>query len=141
MARSKLRSIGRSIRDVKADLARLPVTVAHAAARDAAPELTRRARAAYESGQTVYGDRRPDGVKGPLSLKQTGDTFKYLRFVQDGTTIRCRLGTPYARYLIGKYRILPVGDRTAMPAQWSRALQLIVDEALARYVSQGRVAA
>lgn len=65
-----------------------------------------------------------DGV--PLDLYETGKTRETLKFVVDGTIVRCRLGPRYAKYLIGKYKILPIGDRTAMPTAWRFALGELV---------------
>jgi hypothetical protein len=105
---------------LKANLRALPVSIAHEVAASAAPGLTQRTRGAFNSGQTVYGEARPAGVNGePLSLEQTGATKKTLQFVANGRIVRCVLGTPYAKYLIGKYKVLPNG---AMPAEWSRYL-------------------
>lgn len=122
-----------TFRGLRQGLAALPITVAQAVAQRAAPELTRRAKTAHLGGKTVYGDERPEGVTGAaLTLMRTGDTFRTLRFVQSGTIVRCALGTKYARYLIGKYKILPIGDRTAMPVAWAQALDTIVAEEVAK---------
>lgn len=55
-----------------------------------------------------------------LRLVRTGATRAALRFVAVGTVIRCVLGPRYARYLVGKYRILPSGQQ-AVPFRWRRA--------------------
>lgn len=127
------KAAARSFRGLRQELGALPITVSQAIAQRAAPELTRRARAAYLSGKTAYGDDRPEGVDGAaLTLMRTGATFRTLRFVQSGTIVRCALGTRYAKYLIGKYRVLPVGDLTAMPAAWARAIDQIVADEVSR---------
>jgi hypothetical protein len=114
---------GVSIREFKQRLGMLPLSVAHAIAQQAAPLLTRFAQEANAAQRNVYGDPYPEGVDGTqLDLVFTGDTRRTLRFVVSGTIIRCQLGPRYAKYLIGKYKILPIGDRTAMPANWRRAL-------------------
>lgn len=119
-----VRSIGRSLRDLKSDLRKLPVSVAHDLAKQAAPLLTRLAMASFDGGRNVYGDPRPKSTTGAdLTLVETGKTRRTLRFVANGTIIRCELGPRYARYLIGKYKILPVGDRTSMPVSWIRAMR------------------
>lgn len=85
--------------------------------------LTQFTRTAFESGRNVYGDARPKGSAGnDLTLVQSGATKAALRFVASGTVIRAQLGPRYARYLVGKYKILPIGDRTGMPIAWVRAL-------------------
>jgi len=109
----------------------LPLYLAHVVARESAPKITVDAGAAYDGGRTVYGDARPLSKAGePLSLVQSTATRKTVRFVADGRIIRCALGTPYAKYLIGKYKILPVGNGP-MPVAWKRKLQAAADAAFA----------
>lgn len=110
-----------------------PRTLAFAAAKRIAPQITGMAQESYDNGQTVYGDARLEGVKGPLSLYDTGDTRSKMRFVATGSIVSCFLGTTYAKYLIGKYRILPIGDRTKIPVAWDRAVRRIIDEEVKRY--------
>lgn len=124
---------GTSIRDFKDRLRRLPLSVSHEIAQQAAPLLTAFAQQAFDTGVNVYGDARPEGKDGrELTLVDTGKTRDTLKFEVNGTIIRCHLGPRYAKYLIGKYKILPVGDRTAMPVNWRRALDELVRTAQAR---------
>ncbi len=112
-----------SFRDLKARLRTMATTVAHDVAQQAAPALTAAAVASYNAGQTVYGATRPQGVNGnQLTLNKSGDTLSTLRFVANGTIVRVVLGTKYARYLIGKYAILPNGS-AAIPPAWRRTLE------------------
>lgn len=114
-----------SLKGMKASLKKLPVSLAHAVSKRAAPALTGLTTQAFHSNKTVYGDARPAGVDGnPLSLVKSGRTQRTLEFVANGTIVRCVLGTNYARYLIGKYGVLPNGAR--LPAEWSRKLGEIV---------------
>ncbi len=109
---------------LKARLRDLPRTVAADVAQRAAPEMTQLTRQAFEGGRTVYGDARPAAAGGgALTLRKTGATARELRFVSIGTIVRCVLGPSYARYLIGKYGILPNG---ALPAAWSKRLRDLV---------------
>jgi hypothetical protein len=129
---SNIRRIGASMRQIKAQIRRLPITVAHVVARQVAPIFTHFAQLAFDTGRNVYGDTRPAGVDGrPLSLVATGTTRRVLRFVANGTIVRAELGPRYARYLVGKYKILPVGDRTALPIAWVRAIDELVATAIA----------
>ena len=114
------------MRDLKRRIAALPTTVAHDVASRAAPAMTGLTRDAFAAGESVYGDARPPAVGGgALTLRKTGATERELRFVSVGTIVRCVLGPKYARYLIGKYAILPMG---ALPSKWSARLRKIVDE-------------
>jgi hypothetical protein len=112
---------------LKQNLRALPVSLAHDVARRAAPAMTGLATGAYNSGRTVYDAPRPLGVEGNrLSLHRTGATEGTLRFVANGRIVRCVLGTRYAKYLIGKYGVLPMGR---IPARWQARLVDLVSEA------------
>ncbi len=82
----------------------------------------------------VGGAKRRGG--GALSLVQTGATRARVVFVANGTIVRCVLGTKYARYLIGKYGILPNGN-AAIPVEWQDTLQLNVNAAIRDFMSEG----
>lgn len=113
-----------SVRGLKSSLRALPLSVAHSVAQRAAPAMTDLTEGAFQSKRTVYGEARPAGVNGnTLALFRTGRTRSTLKFVANGTIVRCVLGTPWAKYLIGKYSILPNG---ALPAAWSRKLGELV---------------
>ncbi len=113
-----------SIRDLKKVLRKMPITVAHDVAKRAAPVMTAQTRAAFKGGRSVYGDSRPKGEDGQaLDLVETGAVALGLHFVSIGTVLRARLGPKYAKYLIGKYGILPNGD---LPTRWARLLSEIV---------------
>jgi hypothetical protein len=111
---------------LKRDLRELPLTVAHSVAQRAAPAFTSLSQQAYGGNVSVYGDPRPPGVNGsPLTLERSGATKRQLRFTANGTIVRCVLGTPYAKYLVGKYSILPNGR---LPVAWSRKLGELVSQ-------------
>jgi hypothetical protein len=115
-----------TIAGLRAELADLPLSLAHEVAKRAAPVVTAAAGTSYDSGRNVYGDARKESVEGaPLSLLRTGTTRRTVRFVNNGRIVRCALGTPYAKYLIGKYGILPCGN-AAMPSEWRASLDRIV---------------
>jgi hypothetical protein len=121
---------------LKAALKRMPVSLANDVAQASAPGLTLRTRGAYDGGKTVYGEARPAGVDGgALTLEKTGATKAAVRFVANGRIVRCVLPTKYAKFLVGKYKILPNG---AMPAEWSQYLAGLVREAnAAKYLKVG----
>jgi hypothetical protein len=112
-----------SINGFKGRLRSLPVKLAQSVATRAAPAMTGLTRGAFDGGRTVYGGTRPGGVRGPLTLEQTGATKRNLRFHSVGTVVRCVLGTRWAKFLIGKYEILPNGR---LPAEWSDRLRALV---------------
>lgn len=115
-----------SVRGLRQTLRKMPVTVAHDVARRASPKMTDLTRASFDTGSTVYDQPRPRGVDGqPLDLERTGATRRALNFTATGTIVRAVLGTNYARYLIGKYDILPNG---ALPPRWRQSLEKIVSE-------------
>lgn len=115
-----------SVKALKARIRRMPVTLAHAVAQRAAPAMTSLTDTAFDTKHTVYGEPRPAGVNGqPLTLEKSGRTRATMRFVANGTIVRCALGTRWARFLIGKYRILPNG---ALPIMWRQRLNQVVEE-------------
>jgi hypothetical protein len=116
-------------------LTELPRTVAVEAARRAAPVISRYARASFDSGRTVYDSLRPLGSHGnALSLVKTGKARASLLFTSDGgSKIRAVLSAPYVKYLIGKFKILPIGN-AAMPMRWRLALATLVAEIIGRAV-------
>lgn len=115
-----------TLRALRSTIAAFPRTLAADVARKSAPAITAPAQQAYDSGLTVYGKPRPLGVDGkPLSLVRDGDARRDIKFTAIGTTIRCSLGPKYAKYLVGKYQILPI---SALPAEWRARLGAIVKE-------------
>lgn len=124
-----------SLRRLVSDIQRQSgVVVAQEVAARAAPEVTALALAEFDAGRTAYGDPRPEGVDGrELRLVRTGATRAALRFVAVGTVIRCVLGPRYARYLVGKYRILPSGQQ-AVPFRWRRAISDVARDVVSRRI-------
>lgn len=120
----------RSINALKRALKSLPVTsVARIAAR-AAPAMSELAQGAHATGKTVYDRPRPRGVDGdPLSLERTGATKSALQFVATGRDIRTVKLPRYAKYLIGKYGLLP-GGKGALPPAWRDRLREIAAHVL-----------
>lgn len=114
------------LRALKASLRAAPLSVAHDVAKRASPVMTKLSQVAYDGGDTVYDVARPRGVDGDrLSLVKTGATRRQMVFVSNGTIVRVVLGPKYAKYLIGKYDVLPNG---ALPAKWRDALKKVVAE-------------
>lgn len=120
---SRVRGPVGNLRNLNKALRALPRRAAIEIARVAAPEITGLMRASFDAGQTVFGDARPLGSHGNvLSLVKTGDARRSLLFTSDGgTKIRASLPMKYAKYLIGKYRIMPNGNQ-AMPLRWRSAI-------------------
>ena len=133
-----------------------PIAIQAEIARRVAAEITSKALASWDAHESVYGDprthhagkgRKFKGRKyhgrssgghrkgsGDLSLILTGKTRSMLRFTSDGgRKIRASLGTRYAKYLIGKYGILPCGN-AAMPVAWQAAIRSIASEYMATEV-------
>lgn len=115
-----------NLSSIKGALKALPRTIAADVAKRAAPALSGLTTEAFASARTVYGEARPSGVSGrTLSLVRSGATRDALRFVSIGTIVRCVLPTPWAKYLIGRYGILPNGS---IPVRWSARLGALVAE-------------
>jgi hypothetical protein len=125
----------RSINSLKRALRSLPVTsVARIAAR-AAPAMSELAQDAHASGKTVYDRPRPRGVDGDaLSLERTGATKRALQFVATGRDIRTAALPRYARWLIGRYDILPNGP---LPSAWRERLREVAARVLHDEIHRG----
>jgi hypothetical protein len=113
-----------SLAKIAKSLRALPLRLGQDVAREAAPELTGLAQASYNAQETVYGDARPQGKDGPLTLHKTGKLQSGVKFTAIGTIVRAVLTVPYARYNI-KYGILPRGG-SIMPTAWSEAIADLV---------------
>lgn len=118
----------RSLQALKKAIRKLPITAAAAIAARSAPEMSALAESAFDGGRSVYGPARPRGEDGQhLTLERTGDTRAALRFVATGRDIRLTRLPTYARYLIGKYDILPNGP---LPQAWRERMQDIAAQVL-----------
>lgn len=114
-----------SMNRLRSSIKALPLRIRSAVAKDAEAILTREVQDDYDAGRTVYDTPRPSSVSGaPLTLKQSGKTRGALAFVAIGTIVRAQLGTRYAKYLVGKYKILP----QSLPAAWRALLEKMVGE-------------
>jgi hypothetical protein len=127
MARARVRKReGPSFREIKARMARETIGIETDVARAVAPYLTALARSDFAAGRNAYGEPRKPGFHGRVTLVDTGAMFELLRFVSFGRILRCALGTPYAKYMIGRFEVLPIGDRTGVPPRWAT----LIDTAL-----------
>jgi len=124
MARSKkiIKFRGTSLRDIKDRLHRHGVLTAQEVAARVAPMIESMAHADFDAGRNCYGDVRALGKYGPVTLRRTGRMRASFGFDAVGSTIRSRLLANYAKYMIGRFKILPIGDRTAIPVKWRRAI-------------------
>lgn len=95
--------------------------LAVAVAAKSAPSISDLAQDAYDSGQTVFGDARPTGKYGDLTLVDGGTTRAHTFFRAIGHQVKCSGLPRYAGYLISKYRILPTGR---MPFEWSETIRI-----------------
>lgn len=131
MSGSGLRLVGGArMSAIKGALRALPVRVAERVAREGSGALTEAAGASFDAGRTAYDGARPLGVDGArLSLQRTGETRSTIKFIQIGTIVRCVLGTKYARYLIGRYAILP-SSTGALPEGWRQRLDALTRRAI-----------
>lgn len=114
-----------SINRLKRAIRELPKHMQESVAEDAAGYLDIKIREDFAKARTVYDTPRPLSVDGkPLSLVRTGMIKQTLAFTAIGTIVRAELSTKYARYLIGKYKILP----QRLPVAWRQYLETLVQE-------------
>lgn len=101
-----------------------------------APLLTNLMQASFDSGQTIFDESRPVGERGNrLSLVDTGAVRSSLRWVQAGRIVRVALGQRYAKYLIGKYKIMPSGNQE-LPFRWQNEMLDTANDAIAEWMGQ-----
>lgn len=125
----------RSIRALQNSLRRMPITAAARIAQRYAPEASRLARGAHDGGRTAYGSARPRAVSGAaLTLNRTGATRAALSFIATGRQVRLTRLPRYAKYLIGKYDLLPNGP---LPQAWRERITRIAAEALHAQIHGG----
>ncbi len=118
----------RTLAALRKALRNMPITASARIAARSAPAMTALAEASFDSGQSVYGPARPRGVDGKrLELNRTGKTRGALEFAATGRDIRLRRLPEYARFLIGKYDILPNGP---LPVAWRERMTDIAAQVL-----------
>ena len=120
----------KSLRALSAALKRIGAQTSQRVAARVAPVLTALARAAFAQQQSPFGDAWDPGVDGaPVTLRATGKLLGTLRFAAVGSRVRAVLAVPYARYHIGKRRILPAGG---IPDSWEKAIEEIFRDEVKR---------
>lgn len=118
----------RSLKSLKRALQKLPITATARIAARAAPAMSTLAQGSHASGKTAYDRPRPLGVDGEkLDLVRTGDTRAALNFISTGRDIRTAKLPRYAKYLIGKYDLLPNGP---LPQAWRDEIREIAARVL-----------
>lgn len=121
-----------SLRDLARTLSKISTVTAARVAERGAPVITAMAGSSYDAGKTAYDEARPLGVSGnTLDLVVSSKTRDAMRFVATGTRIRCVLGPRWAKYLVGKYKVLP----QSLPEKWSKALADIANEEISQAVA------
>ena len=134
--RTKLKRGGvKDLRRIAANLGKLPKTIGQRVAADVSKDFSAATAAAYASGTTPYGDARPLGKHGPVTLKRTGKTEASLRFEAIGTTIRASFRTGWARFLVGRFRILPMGG---LPVAWVKIAEGSAQRLAQSMLTEGR---
>jgi hypothetical protein len=112
-----------SLRQFSADLRRLPLVVAQKVAAQAAPALTRVAKATFDAGEDPYGVNWVPGADGQkVTLRKSGALERFIHYVAIGTKLRVALGVRYAKYQIGKRPVFP-RQGAPLPADYVRTLQ------------------
>ena len=125
----KLRDIGKNLGNV-AQVTRLKI-----AAR-VAPAITGLALASFASGEAPTGEPWRPGADGfDVTLVESGSLRAGLRFVAVGARVRAVLGVRYAKYQVGRRRVLPAPGQQ-MPASWREAAGRISREEIAAHLAQ-----
>lgn len=132
---SRVTRKGPSVSDARRAIQALPVKAAIAVAAATAPALNAQVQSDFGSGRTAYGEARPEGTHGPVTLHKSGRLQALLRFAATGTQLRVILGgLRYAKYMIGRFKVLPPG-RAAIPTGWKRLISQVAAQAVGRELS------
>lgn len=119
-----------------ADIRRLPKVVAQKVAAEAAPELTKLAKATFDASANAYGVPWKPGDKGQIvTLRKTGALERFLTYVAIGTRIRVALGVPYAKYQIGRRPVFPA-QSGELPPEYAQALERAAVRVVRREMKQ-----
>lgn len=122
-----------SMNRLRAAIADMPLRIRSGVAKEAAEVLTAEIRQDFAAKVTVYDTPRPLSVTGaPLSLVKSGRTRSELAFVAIGTIVRAQLGSKYGKYLVGKYKVMPM----SLPSAWAKKLEGIVAEWAAAWAKE-----
>jgi hypothetical protein len=120
-----------TIAKFRAKVRALPLTLRAEVAKAGEVAITALLRDDFAAERTAYGTQRPLSVHSDkLSIVKSGATKRDLKFVAIGSILRVHLGQRYDRYLIGKYKVLPI---STIPAKWQEALMRVVDDAVKRF--------
>lgn len=115
-------SVKQTMARIYSVLGRISVATAMRAAERIAPTLTTMAKASFDASETPYGTPWAPGADGQrVTMRRSGALAKGLTFAAVGARVRAVLGVPYAKYQIGRRRILPAGGAT-VPQSWHDAM-------------------
>lgn len=124
---------GPNFPDIKKRLREMSDTAATEIAAEVAPKLTAAVQRDYSAGRTVYGDPRPPhpSTGRVPDLNPGGPTQQSLSFRAIGTTTEARLTRSHVKYLIGWFKIMPIGS-AALPTSWVRLIDAISKRVLSK---------
>lgn len=122
------RSDTSSLSKFSRSLSEMPKNVAIDVAQRAAPIITAFANESFASSSDPYGVPWAPGEDGQkITLVDTGDMRRDIRYEANGTKLRVKLGQDYAKYQIGKRPVYPK-QGGLLPRKYSDALEALVAE-------------
>lgn len=112
-----------TLKQLSADLRRLPKVLAAKVTETAAPRLSDVANRTFNAGTDPYGVAWAPGADGQaITLHKTGALQRFLSYVGIGTKLRVSLGVPYAKYQISKRPVFP-RQGAVLPTDYVQTLQ------------------
>ena len=119
-----------SLKELSANLRRLPTTLAAKVTAAAAPALTSVANSTVAASQDPYGVPWAPGADGKkVTLHRTGALLGFLHYVGIGTRLRVSLGVRYAKYQLGRRPVFP-RQGAALPPDYVKTLQQTTAQAI-----------
>jgi phage gpG-like protein len=126
-----------SLAKFSATLRALSTGLAQEIATRAAPVITQFAKESFDASQDPYGVPWAPGDDGDkITLRDSGDLEKFIKYVATGTKLRVALGVPYAKYQIGKRPVYP-SQGALLPKKYSDALRQIAQSTAQEWIRRG----
>jgi hypothetical protein len=109
-------------------LREIPRVLAPRVSEAVAPRLTEQGRETFNAGQDPWGTPWEPSVDGQaVTLRKSGALLDSLRYIAIGTLLRVSGLTAYAKYQIGRRRVLPA-QGAPLPPDYAKALNETASE-------------
>lgn len=124
----------RTLKRFAQSLQQLPTRITSKIAERSAPAITTALQTTFAAGTDPYGQPWAPGADGkPVDLVESGKLRGTLSFYPIGRRIVAKLGVKYAKFQVGRRRVLPPGGRP-LPVAWSEQLAEIANAQIRAFI-------